>query len=204
MQRAHIIALTFFGYWLLAFISLTIASYEIYNTHTMGNMYGDGWRMEWGYPGWFGYIGSDYESIPSELATEGQVALLHGFVPANGKWYINVFDLLLAITVPFAPIALIIAGYRFIQNRCRYYLSTLLVFVLICAILMGLNIPKISEIWPSYDFWPNVGYCCILVWPSISATITLCFLFSVGHEWWRRRIDAKAKTKKPQVDGDKT
>jgi hypothetical protein len=185
--------------WLLAFIGLTVATYDA------GNSGEKGWSMNWGYPMWISFQSSPMEQFPSELA-KGQLVLLQGFSPKNGAWHLDIMAFLLALAVPFSPIAICIAGYRFAQNRFRYYLSTLLVFVLACAVLLGVNVPRISATawaWPS-DFWHRVMNCCILVWPSISATITLCFLFSVGHEWWRRRIDAKAKTKKPQVDGDKT
>jgi hypothetical protein len=168
--------------WLLAFVGLTIATYDA------GNSGEDGWSMTWGYPPWVGFQSSDLERFPPELS-EGQVALLHGFTPKNGNWHLDGIALLLAFSVPFAPIVLCITGYAFSQNHCRFHLSTLLMFVLICAILLGLNTPKISAAawaWPS-GFWLRVRNCCILVWPSISATITLCFLVAVVREWRQRR-----------------
>lgn len=166
-----------FSTWLLAFIGLTIASYDA------GNSGEDGWSVSWGYPTWVGFQSSDLASFPRELE-KGQIAFIHGFIPKQGSWYFDGIALLLSLTIPFTPIALGFGGYELFRNNYRFHISTLIVFALACGVLMALNIPKISEAewtFPS-GLWPWIWSCGVIVFPSISAAITLCFLVRIVRE----------------------
>ena len=133
--------------------------------------------MSWGFPPWISLESN--EGRFETYSTKNQVELLRSHL-SRGKWHLDVCGLLLASFVAFSPIALCIWAYEGVKNRCRFHLSTLAIFVVVCGVLLGVNLPIITKqewAWHS-NRWYKVWNCCVIFMPSVAVAVTISFFIA--------------------------